>query len=101
MFKMVITREMMDQLIEEELHAVLTHRRLNEMFGKHDFASALSDIMQALQGAEKKIEKAHEMAPPGPAKAIVAGLHSDLFNKIAEFRDHIRQLQGMSSHRGT
>ena len=98
---MVITRETLDVLIEEELQAALVTRRLNELFGKHDFASALGDIMQALQAAEKKVEKAHEMAPAGVAKAIVAGLHSDLFNKIAEFRDHIRKLQSLSPHKGT
>ena len=69
---------------------------LNELFGKKQgFAPVLDDIMQSLLDTNKKIEKAHELAPSGAAKAIVAGLHSDLFNKVAEFRDYIKQLKAM------
>ena len=68
---------------------------LNELFGKSDFSQVLDNILQDLQNTNKKVEKAHELAPQGPAKAIVAGLHSDLFNQVAEFRKYVEQLKAM------
>lgn len=67
-----------------------------ELFGKPaDFASVLDSIVSDLYGVTKKVEKAHELAPQGPAKAIVTGLHSDLFNQVAEFRKYVEQLKGL------
>ena len=78
------------KLIREEAEYA---EAINELFGKKpDFGAALKDILQDLANTNKKIEKAHELAPQGPAKAIVAGMHSDLFNKVAEFRTHIGEL---------
>lgn len=71
---------------------------LDELFGigeKADFGKMLDVIMQDLANTNKKLEKAHEVAPQGTAKAIVAGLHSDLFNKIAEFRKYVEQMKGL------
>ncbi len=71
---------------------------MNELFGKKaDFGSMMDNIMQDLQNTTKKIEKAHQAAPQGAAKAIVAGLHSDLFNKISEFRKYVEQLKKLSA----
>jgi sugar (pentulose or hexulose) kinase len=83
-----------------ELRRVIREEvELNEIFGLggKDFSSTLDDILQDLSNTNKKVEKAHEMAPAGAAKAIVAGLHSDLFNKVAEFRKYIKQLKQMAS----
>lgn len=66
---------------------------IREEVAMGDFGSVLDDVMHDLYATNKKIEKAHELAPMGPAKAIVAGLHSDLFNKVAEFRKHVEQLK--------
>lgn len=69
---------------------------VNELFGKKaDLSSVLDDVLQDLLDANKKVEKAHELAPQGPAKAIVAGLHSDLFNKASEFRKYVEQLKAL------
>jgi len=62
-----------------------------------DFSSVLDGVLQDLYNTNKKIEKAHELAPQGPAKAIIAGLHSDLFNQAAEFRKYVEQLKKLAS----
>ena len=82
-------------VIREEFAALDT---LNELFGKKDFASALDAVLQGLADTNKKVEHAHELAPQGPAKAIVAGLHSDLFNQIGEFRKYVEKLKSLASH---
>lgn len=71
-----------------------SRRRLRE---SREFDTALDAILQDLYDTNKKIETAHKLAPGGAAKAIVAGLHSDLFNKVAEFRDYIAQLKQISA----
>jgi hypothetical protein len=71
---------------------------VNELFGKKDFASALDAVLQGLADTNKKVEHAHELAPQGPAKAIVAGLHSDLFNQIGEFRKYVEKLKSLTGH---
>lgn len=82
------------KLIREEKEYV---DALNELFGNRpDFSKLLDDIMGDLQGVNKKVEKAHQFAPGGTAKAVVAGIHSDLFNKIGEFRKYVAQLKGMA-----
>ena len=81
------------QLIREEVEY---SRALNELFGKPDFGKMMDDIMQDLYDTTKKIEKAHQLAPAGAGKAIVAGLHSDLFNKVAEFREYVNKLKVMA-----
>lgn len=68
---------------------------LDELFGRSDFSSVLDAVLKDLLDTNKKLEKAHQLAPQGPAKAIVAGLHSDLFNTSAEFRKYVEQLKGM------
>ena len=93
---MVITKELLGQLIDEELQAALVQRRINELFGRDDFMSVIGDVMKALQDANKKVERAHELAPTGPAKAIIAGIHSEIFNQIAELRPHIDQLRALA-----
>jgi hypothetical protein len=75
---------------------------LNELFGSRpDFSALLDSVMQDLSDASKKVEKAHGLAPEGTARAIVAGLHSDLFNKTSEFRKHIEQLKGIVRKSGS
>jgi hypothetical protein len=83
------------KLIREEREYT---RALNELFGigeKADFGKMLDSVMVDLQNTNKKLEKAHQVAPQGTARAIVAGLHSDLFNKIAEFRKYVEKLKGL------
>jgi hypothetical protein len=96
------------KLVREEREYVRTGVRppkdvaaLNELFGSTpDFSKLLDGVMDDLNHAGKKVEKAHELAPAGNAKAIVAGLHSDLFNKVAEFRKYVEQLKGMAKKGG-
>lgn len=74
-------------------------RAIVELFNENtDFGSILNDVIQDLYNTNKKIEKAHELAPQGPARAIIAGLHSDLFNQVAEFRKHVEQLKKLAHH---
>lgn len=51
----------------------------------------MDEVLYDLYDVNKKIEKAHRLAPQGTAKAIIAGMYSDLFNKIAEFRKYIEK----------
>ena len=86
------------QLISEEREYT---QALNELFGvgeKPDLGKMLDVIMQELYATNKHLEKAHDAAPEGTAKAIVAGLHSDLFNKISEFRKYVEKLKGIVKH---
>ena len=70
---------------------------LQEIFGKKkDFGTTLDDIVQKLFSINKEVEEAHKLAPQGAAKAIVAGIHSDLFNKVAEIRKYVEQLKSMA-----
>jgi len=74
---------------------------LQELFGKKvDFGGKLDQIVQNLYNINKEVEEAHKLAPQGPAKAIVAGIHSDLFNKVAEIRKYVEQLKGMAKGGG-
>jgi hypothetical protein len=61
------------------------------------FSTALDDILDGLQGADKKIEAAHSQTSFPQAQAILVGLHQELFTQIAEFRKYIRQLKGMAN----
>ena len=82
------------QLIREEREYA---QALQELFGSRpNFESVLDAIMTDLQSLNKKIEKAHELAPAGAAKAIVTGIHSDIFNKSAEIRKYVEQLKGLA-----
>jgi hypothetical protein len=81
------------KLIREEHDYV---RVLCELSGGEGFSELLDNVMQDLAGANKKVEQAHQLAPAGTAKAIVAGLHSDLFNKISEFRGYVAQLKKLA-----
>lgn len=88
---MKVTVGELRKLVREE-----RRRALNEDVGQADFSSVLDSILQDLYNTNKKVEKAHELAPQGPAKAIVAGIHSDLFNKVAEIRKYAEQLKKMA-----
>lgn len=85
---MKVTVRQLRSLIKEQLQL--------ELFGKNDFSGVLDAIVSDLYNVTKKVEKAHELAPQGPAKAIVTGLHSDLFNQVAEFRKYVEQLKGLA-----
>lgn len=69
---------------------------LSEDVGQADFSSVLDSILQDLYNTNKKVEKAHELAPQGPAKAIVAGIHSDILNKAGEIRKYVEQLKKLA-----
>ena len=78
------------KLVQEEKEYA---EALNELFGKKaDFGSMMKAVLMDLQNVNKKIEQAHQAAPEGAAKAVVAGMHSYIFNKIAEFRKHLEDL---------
>ena len=80
--------------IHEELEYAQT---INELFGsKPDFDKMITEFLEQLWKLNERLNDVHKAAPSGPAKAIVAGMHSDLFNKIAEFRDHVKQLKGLT-----
>jgi len=82
------------QLVREEHEYA---EALQEIFGKkQDFGGLLDQILMDLQNTNKKVEQAHQLAPQGPAKAVVAGIHSDLFNKAAEIRKYVEQLKSMA-----
>ena len=82
------------RLIHEELER---DHVINEFFGgKADFGKMITEFLEQLWKLNERLNDVHKAAPPGPAKAIVAGMHSDLFNKIAEFRDHVKQLKGLT-----
>jgi hypothetical protein len=92
---MKTTVKQLRRLVREEREYTLA---LNELFGigeKPDFGKMLDIIMHDLYAINKKIEQAHKAAPDGTAKAIVAGLHSDLFNKIGEFRKYVVKLKSL------
>ena len=71
-----------------------------EAMGSAHFAGALDKFMEDLFGLNKQVEELHKVAPQGPAKAIVAGIHSDLFNKAAEIRKYVEQLKTMAKKGG-
>ncbi len=86
------------RMIREEREYSLA---LQEIFGKKpDFAGILDKIMADFQNLGKEVEEAHKLAPQGAAKAIVAGIHSDLFNKGAEIRKYVEQLKRMAQGGG-
>ncbi len=59
----------------------------------HRYDSLLDEIMSNLMSVDKTIERAHEVAPAGASKAVLVGLHQDLFQMTHEFRTYIRQLK--------
>lgn len=81
------------KLIQEEHEYA---QALQELFGKPDFNGLLDSILMDLQNLNKKVERVHQVAPQGPAKAIVAGIHSDIFNKAAEVRKYVEQLKSLA-----
>jgi len=82
------------KLIREEVE--YTHA-MNELFGsKPDFSKMITQFLEELWKLNEKLNDVHKAAPGGPAKAVVAGMHSDLFNKIGEFREHISQLKSLA-----
>jgi len=59
----------------------------------NEAASGDSDaIMQALKQVDDRINDAFLHAGSPRAKAILMGLHQDLFNMSGEFRKHLRQI---------
>jgi len=92
---MRITVGQLKKLIKEEREYAAA---IQELLGENsEFGSILDSVLSDLGATNKKIEKAHEIAPQGPARAIIAGLHSDLFNKVAEFRKYIAQLKKLAA----
>ena len=63
------------------------------------YQSLLDQAMQDMLSANKTLEKAHEQAPAGAPKAIIMGLHSDVFNTIATFREYVGKLKGLKEAR--
>jgi len=86
-----ITIRELKQAIREELC-------FNEALfgGEGRYEDILDSVLRDLYDTNKKLERAHQLAPSGPSKAIVMGLHSDLFNKAAEFRKYVAQLKAMA-----
>lgn len=89
-----LTLGQLRELVQEE-HAYT--QALAETGSEADFGSVLDTILQDLYNTNKKVEKAHQLAPGGTAKAIVAGIHSDLFNKVSEFRKYVQQLKQLAN----
>jgi hypothetical protein len=72
-----------------------SERPVQALWGGRDYDKLLDAILDGLQGTDRVIEKAHETAPSGAPKAILTGLHQDLFQTISEFRGYIKQLKSM------
>ena len=90
---MKATTKEIRRLVREEREYL---EALHELFGsKPKFGKMMDAILGELQVASKHLEQAHQVAPEGTAKAIVAGLHSDLFNKVSEFRKYVGQLKNI------
>jgi len=75
----------------------LIREALEQANGGNDFGTALDDVINDMYNTTKKVEQVHELAPEGQAKAIVAGIYSDMFNGLAEFRKYVRQLKAMAA----
>lgn len=72
---------------------------LNEIFGlsqQRSFEKSLDDIVDDMYRTTQKLERAHQLAPGGTAKAIVAGLYNDAFNQLSEFRKYVQELKSLS-----
>lgn len=53
--------------------------------------ATLGRVLPGLMQVSKELESAHQMAPVGEAKAIIAGLHNDLFHTAASFCGYIQK----------
>lgn len=60
-----------------------------------EYEEMVDDYMDRLTDAQKFLEVLHRKTPSPEGKAIVMGLHSDLFNFIADARDWARKLKFM------
>lgn len=63
------------------------------------YQSLLDQAMNDMLSVNKTLEKAHEQAPAGAPKAIIMGLHSDVFNTVATFREYLGKLKGLKEAR--
>lgn len=93
---MKVTVGQLRRIIREVRVGLSEDSRASASSQQADFGTVLDSILQDLYNTNKKVEKAHELAPQGPAKAIVAGIHSDLFNKVAEIRKYAEQLKKLA-----
>jgi hypothetical protein len=72
-------------------------RALRRRYGRSRAGAALDKALADLHHAGKRLETAHEAAPAGAAKAIVAGLHNDLFNMTSSFRSYVAEVKRIAS----
>ena len=74
-------------------HADPTGKAWDAGLDEGAYEQDIDDVMGGLQTSLKALEDAHPQAPDDESKAIVAGLHSDLFNAQAQARPYIRTLK--------
>jgi len=56
-----------------------------------DYENSLDDYVGKLDEAKKLLENIHEKTVSPPGKAIIVGMHSDLFNFIADRENGVRK----------
>lgn len=78
----------------DELRSLVRAELLREAAGS--YPNLLDAVLQNLKGADDTLTQAFEAAPEGKPRAIIMGLHQDLFNTIASFRGYVRQLKSAS-----
>lgn len=61
----------------------------------------IDGVMNGLKISLQSLEDAHPQAPDEESKAIVAGLHSDLFNAKAQARPFIQKLKSVSKKKSS
>ena len=92
------TRSLPAQATVGEIRRAVKAALLQELGGRpattyNDF---LNRTLYDMQSLLKTVERAHQLAPQGTAKAIIAGIHSDLFNQAAEIRKYVERLKNNS-----
>lgn len=60
------------------------------------YQTSLDATLDHLNASLKDLESAHEEAPDEEAKAILMGVHSDLYNQLGDVRKYIRKLKNFS-----
>jgi hypothetical protein len=79
--EMKITKGQLRKIIAEELAV------------GGEYQSNLDKVLGQLKQADNSLIAAHNDAPQGEARAIIAGLHQDLFQMMHDFRGYIQKLK--------
>lgn len=72
---------------------------VNEASAHQGYQSLLDQAMNDMLSVNKTLEQAHEQAPAGVPKAIIMGLHNDVFQTVTTFREYVGKLKGLKEAR--